>query len=376
MRHWVNDIVLLILIYILSFSYNNIHASDPFPIGIYGAEKEDLSELKSLGFNMVIGPADDDFLISADQVGLKVIARLSNHYTKNVIHQTTVNNLVNKYENNNIIYAWHILDEPDRRSLSPDFVKQFMRTFINSGSKKKSCIVLSNGESSAFYSDIADITMINRYPVPWAPLSDYPQHIQMLKLAQKKSKTFSIIQAFDWNNDKSGVPGEINFRPPNIREIRNMAYCSAAYNLDGIFFYCLKNRKWKLRDNLETWYAVKKVVEELNKIMPILNGKREWGPIEKFHHDQDLRYNESNKSSILTSVINTTTSNEFIAIGRYVICINTTPFHQNFQFKLHNSTKQNNLNVLFEFREVQLNNNFVADSFIPYGVHIYGPILK
>ena len=84
--------------------------------------------------------------------------------------------------------------------------------------------------------NIADIMMVDRYPVPWLPLANFSQHIHKTRLATDWDRpVIAVIQSFDWTAHQSVLPGEENLRPPTEHELRSMTYSGLAGARTGFF---------------------------------------------------------------------------------------------------------------------------------------------
>src|SRR5204862_1578754 len=125
--------------------------------------------------------------------------------------------------------AWYLNDEPDLNLISPDQVKSAQGFMKSLAPSKPTALVIFQGYEARDYANITDVLMVDRYPIPWLPLANFGQHIQMARLALPPNKPLiAVIQAFDWSLSPELLPGERNLRPPTETELRCMTYDALA----------------------------------------------------------------------------------------------------------------------------------------------------
>ena len=185
-----------------------------YPIGLYSVGSEtNLAEIADVGFSLVAGPARRGFLDAAKANGIGVMASpgssVGNHFDLAKVRST-----VGRFDRHPALWSWYLIDEPDMQRVSPEKVEAAHRFVKRLGATKPTSLVLYQGDSAKWYGDIADITMVDRYPVPWLPLANFSQHIHKARLATNAERPLiAVIQSFDWTTHKSLLPGEENLRP-------------------------------------------------------------------------------------------------------------------------------------------------------------------
>ena len=169
------------------------------------------------------------------------------------------------------------VDEPDLNAIPPAQVAEACRCLKAAGARKPTALVLCRGYEALHYAHLADITMVDRYPVAWLPLANFGQHVTMTRLALGPHKPLiAVIQAFDWSACPELLPGETNFRPPTHAEIRCMTYEALARGANGLFYYAYDAGRWQIREHPETWEALRSVVQEVRSRLPLFQAEPRW----------------------------------------------------------------------------------------------------
>ena len=140
---------------------------DAYPLGLYSVGSEtNLAEISRAGFNLVTGPAKRGFLDAAKANGIAVLASPGSH-AGDRFDTAKVRATVARHDRHSALWSWYLIDEPDMHSVSPEKVEAAHRFVKRLGATKPTSLVLYQGDSAKWYADIADITMIDRYPVRW-----------------------------------------------------------------------------------------------------------------------------------------------------------------------------------------------------------------
>lgn len=387
-----------------------------YPLGIYSVPTSNLPVVRKAGFNLVTGPADKAYLDAAHAVDLKVLASPSTSAGPK-FDALAARRTVAAYDAHPALWAWYLIDEPDINNVSPEAVKAAQRFLKSVPARKPTALVIYHGQSAIYYANIADITMIDRYPIPWLPLANVPQHVRMVRLALgKKKPLIAVIQAFDWRAFPAELPGEKNLRPPTYEELRCMTYCALAQQATGLFYYCFEAGAWRITERTDVWDAVRKVVEEVNERLPLFQAERVWWPLLNAFGDPSIRFNAALDSSITTVQLRVRHGNPAVPPGHYVLTINNTDKTQVYKFAMPMPARMNHaaanassrtntvhrlpprshrpsysspsppapmresgrqesriIEVLGENRLIAVLNGWITDEFEPYAVHIYGP---
>jgi len=342
-----------------------------FPLGIYApGSTNSLQEIHSAGFNLVTGPASQEFLQAAGLNQLHVLAAIPSAPGQ-ASTPASVGTSVWKMDANTNLWAWYVADEPDLHGVPPSAVAQANRMVKRLG-HKPTALVLYSGSDALDYAAIPDILMIDRYPVPWLPLANFSQHVRLARLAAGPQKPLiAVIQAFDWNCFPELLDNRPNLRVPTGEEIRCMTYSALAEGANGLFYYAYDDGKWRVRDHPATWDALCKVAGEVNRRLPLFTAQHPWSGVYVTYTDWAAGWNEALNSAVTTTLLEVKAGNATVKAGRYVLSVNTTARH--LKYLVHLPTLPGTLPVFEETRNVTVNNGVFTDEIAPYAVHIYGP---
>ena len=347
---------------------------EEYPVGIYSVgSSTNLPDIAAAGFNLVTGPAEIDYLDAAERNGLRVLASPGSSAGKS-FNDARARSRIALFDRHPALWSWYLIDEPDMMRVSPDRVEEAHSALKHAGATKPTSLVLYKGDEAQWYGNIADITMVDRYPVPWLPLSNFSQHIHDARLATDRERPLiAVIQSFDWTNHQSVLPGEKNLRPPTEYELRNMTYSALVRGANGIFYYSYADMLLKDRKYPELWSALKRVVKEVRQRDVLFNAEHVWWP--KAHHfeNQDTRFNSALEASVQSVLLNVKLGDKSILPGHYILAVNTTPLFHTYRFRLPWNVVDP-VPVTFEDRFAISDGTWVAERFEPFAVHIYGPL--
>ena len=345
-----------------------------YPIGLYSVGSEtNLTEIAEAGFSLVAGPAQRGFLDEAKANGIGVMASPGSSAGEN-FDAAKVRSTVAKLDRHPAFWWWYLIDEPDMHSVSPEKVEAAHRFVKRLGATKQTSLVLYQGDSAKWYGDIADITMVDRYPVPWLPLANFSQHIHKSRLATNEERPLiAVIQSFDWTAHQSVLPGEENLRPPTELELRSMTYSALARGANGIFYYSYADMQLRERKYPELWKALKRVVKEVRQREALFAAEHVWWP--KAHHfeNQDTRFNAALEASVQSVLLRVKRGDGLLPPGHYILAVNTTPLPHTYRFRLPWKIS-GQVPVLEEGRHATTDGSWVVDRFDPFAVHVYGPL--
>jgi hypothetical protein len=373
-----------------------------YPLGIYAVNStNDFATVKSAGFNLIVDHANQIRLDAAQAAGLRVLAT-PNTQAGPKFNPNAVRQAVKAWDRHPALWAWYLVDEPDLNQISPGQVIQAHRCVKNAGACKPTALVLYQGYEALHYGNLADITMIDRYPVPWLPLANFGQHINLTRLGLKRNKPLiAVIQAFDWKSCPEMLPGETNLRPPTGAEMRCMTYEALARGATGLFYFAFDTGNWKIREHPETWAALQSVVKEVKERQPLFEAQPQWWPKNHRFGDPARRFNAALESSISSTLLRVSAGNAIVPAGDYILAVNNTAQRHDYSFSMpatagERSTKadgrwtkkgdhssgirqttdssQTAVTVLGEGRTIQPGNGWLQDSFDAYAVHVYGPL--
>ncbi|MBM3878974.1 MAG: hypothetical protein FJ387_04545 [Verrucomicrobia bacterium] len=341
-----------------------------YPVGVYGVrDTNQLPVLRAAGFNLVQGPATTPFLDAARAAGLRVLASPG---TSAGPHFRAA---VSRYDGHPALWAWYVVDEPDLNQVPPGQVQAAHAYFKRIGARKPTALALMQGYESFHYANITDITMLDRYPVPWLPLANFGQHLRQARLALGPRKPLvAVLQTFDWSlYPELMSERRDDFRPPTYAELRCMAYGALVERATGLFFYAYDDGRWRLSEHPTAWQAVQAVVEEVNQRTPLFLAEHLWWPKRFVYEDPARRFNAALSSSVELVWLRVRSGSAIVPAGEYILGVNTTAEAHRLHFALPRPTDLP-IPVLAEERELAPDQGRVTDEFPPYGVRVYGPL--
>jgi hypothetical protein len=347
--------------------------TSPYPIGIYSVPKADLAAVQAAGFNLVRGSAEQDYLDAAHRLGIGVLAAPGT-FAGPGFKPDAVRRTVAQYDRHPALWAWYLVDEPDLNGIPPEDVRQAQLLLKKSGARKPTALVLYQGRDTAFYGDISDIMMIDRYPIPWLPLANFPQHVRLARLGAGQNKPLiAVIQAFDWTYYPELLPGKENLRPPTYEELRCMTYSALAQRANGLFYYCYDDRSWKMPEHPETWQALTRVVGEVRERLPLFEAEHLWWHCVHEYPNESDGFNEALDSSVTPALLRVRKGSSAVPAGDYLLAVNTTSRKLVYRVLLPRFVISY-IDVLGQNRTVPVSRGWIEDEFGPYEVNIYGPM--
>ena len=238
--------VLSAVFLLLPFCLPAAEAEDFFPLGLYAVPREHIKTAAGLDFNTVVTGYDREYFDGAAEAGLKVISPL---YLIN--HDTSIKK-IRELDGHPALYAWYYIDEPDIQKISPEQVKEWYAELKAIAPKTPSFITLWNPDKFPSYGSNCEFFGTIAYPV--REKSKDSNHLEMVysvnyraKAALPGKKVFAIIQTF------AGLPNWQ--RPPDMEELRCMAWQALIIEVDGILFYSFESgEEYRVPGGRGTWY--------------------------------------------------------------------------------------------------------------------------
>ncbi|MBU6401936.1 MAG: hypothetical protein KGS61_16590 [Verrucomicrobia bacterium] len=346
----------------------------PYPLGIYSVPNAtDLPLVRQAGFNLVTGPPTRPYLDAALTNGIKVLAAPGTSAGPG-FDPAAARRTVHALDAHPALWAWYLVDEPDLNRIPPLQVIQANRFLKDLRARKPTALVIYNGVNALDYANIADLMMIDRYPIAWLPLANFPQHVRMTRFALGPRKPLiAVIQAFDWNYYRELLPGETQLREPTYPELRCMTYTALTAGANGLFYYCFDDQRWKMLEHPATWTALKSVVAEVRSRQALFQADRVWWPCSTDYARPADRFNEALESSIAAVMLHVRVGRAEIPSGYYLVTVNTTRKEIDWKVRPPGNLA-GAVPVVDENRRLQSRDGWLADNFPACGVHVYGPL--
>ena len=272
-----------VFVFIFVFCFVQMGFSD-FVIGLYGVKTEqDVIAAKEAGFNCV-----QTYVREPETI--KVICKQAAKNDMTVLAYPD-KIISSKYKEEALSYpikAWYLFDEPDVWNFSRENLISLNKSVKEIYPQDKTVFVIGEGFTKTPYYDIADILMVDWYPVPHLPLESLGENVALAKQglimsAQDDKPLWAVIQIFDWkqykqyrkDNDRIG-------RFPKKEEIRFMSYDAIFNGASGLFYFtCYCNGKPLFEDKPKEWANVFDVIQEISFVAEIKdNGKKIDNPVQ------------------------------------------------------------------------------------------------
>ncbi|MBQ6223910.1 MAG: hypothetical protein IJJ58_01935, partial [Campylobacter sp.] len=164
--------------------------------------------------------------------------------------------------------AWYIYDEPDVQRLDPTKVKNTNNEVKNKLKNAPTALVIGQGKTRLNYYNIADILMVDWYPVPHLNLNSFGKQLALAKAKlEPKTDFWGVVQAFNWkdykqyrkDNDRIG-------RFPTEEEINFMSWHGIVNGANGLFYFAFNTGGKKLNEySPEVWQALRNTLKEIKK---------------------------------------------------------------------------------------------------------------
>jgi len=270
----------LITIFILLFNVCLVFAD--FPIGIYGVNNpEDIKIVKEAGFNTIqtYNSSPEKLKLLADEAKKQKVWLVipSNKIIKKDFDEETETWPV---------LAWYIFDEPDVVKISREKLNTLDINTKNVFPKAKTVFVIGQGKTEIPYYDLADVLMVDWYPVPHLPLESFGQQINIARELLQELKCpgkdlWAVVQAFDWkefkqnrnDNDRIG-------RFPTKEEMRFMSYDAVFNGATGLFYFIYTSNGVPLpKAKPNNWADLSSVAKEMACLRGVFQSKVVENPI-------------------------------------------------------------------------------------------------
>lgn len=255
------------------------HSPRPIQFGFYSVPKADLTAVRELGVDFVVGTKTKEYLDAAKQLNLQVIGTGS------------------KFHNHSVLLGNYLSDEPDLLGISP---AQIAIEYRNA--KKKSLkpvfLNLSSGFSVEMYAPYCDVVTFDWYPIGWQPIETFYSNLRAARLASGRKPFYAIIQAFDWSRYPTLVPPSSLYRVPTPSEVKAMTIWAAMSGAKGIMFYPYRDGKTAISDTPELITAIQESIEFIRTNEEFFGQSRVWEAYPFSFEKLSDRYNEISDPSI------------------------------------------------------------------------------
>lgn len=241
------------------------------------------------------------------------------------------------------LLAWYISDEPTGHGADPEELKKVYQFIRDIDPYHPITIVFMAPMQARKYADALDIVMADPYPIPNSTAEGVGYVTRSLMNEFRGEKAVWIVPQAFGGSEHWG-------REPSIQELRAMTYLSLANGATGIQYF-IRHGFNGFPKSTAVWGMAGQIALETKEIAPfILEGEL----VNFAESDQDnihLRSWEKDGQTVIMAV------NENIDPGALKLTLN--------------NTDSDKAEVLFESREISVDNNEINDFIEGYGRRVY-----
>jgi hypothetical protein len=236
-------------------------APDFFPIGVYGAERENLAAIKRLALNTVIiggrGTPLQKTIEACHAVGLRYVIATPRRPAQLPVFMDTVAAVARPCD-----MSFYVNDEPGIHSFPPSRAREIRQILRQRFPGVAACMAVVRPQVCRDYQTAADVFMLDQYPVPFMPMRWLSDSMERAAHDVGHARTAAVIQAFGGKKYQPvGWP-----RLPTWREMDCLSFLSVIHGGRGIFFFTYRI----MGQTPEGREALGRVVGRLNQIYPWL----------------------------------------------------------------------------------------------------------
>jgi hypothetical protein len=233
-----------------------------FPLGVWGANRNNLEQIKSLGINTVLLRDEGEELRQTvhrcRELALRFVLSVPQEPERLRIYLDGLADLkLTEHE-----AAFYVEDEPELRSVPIGRTHDVRRMIRDRFPGIATCMAVVRPQACRDYLDAADFFMMDQYPVPFRPMTLLSDSMDRAAQDTGRKRLLSIIQAFG-GGDEAAVG---RTRWPTWEEMDCLAFLSVIHGSRGVFFFSFSDmgRNEDGRDRLA------RVAGRLNAVYPWL----------------------------------------------------------------------------------------------------------
>jgi len=200
-----------------------------FPIGVYGAGKDDLEQLRRLGVNTIVTGGGGEALARTVAACHDLNIRYVLATPHDPEHLRPFLDDIARHVRPGYL-AFYVNDEPELRSAPANTAADVRRLLQDRFPGAGACMAVVRPEACRDYMPASDFFMMDQYPVIGMPMSWLADSLDRAARDVGRERLLAVIQAF--REPQSGWP-----RRPSWEEMDALAFLSVVHGSRGIFFY-------------------------------------------------------------------------------------------------------------------------------------------
>lgn len=235
----------------------SVRLPDVFPVGLYAAGPDDLPAIRTAGFNAVQSYDSRPEVVTqmaalSASLGLKFLANIQ-HYQES---------LSKHLGGQPDLLGFYIEDEPEGRSVPPVKLGELNEALKRDHPGVLTAVAMLRPKMVKEYQHVADIFMIDPYPVPNMPMTWLSDCLEEAALSVPQKRLWAVIQAFGGGkHTQDGWP-----RRPQKVEMRCLTYLAVVHGAHGIFYFSYP----EVSSDPPSWESLQGIVKELQDLQPWL----------------------------------------------------------------------------------------------------------
>jgi len=361
-----------------------------FPIGLYVIHPtvgsgyiSELNELENSPFDTVVNYAINeygqdtatnaditDYLDALQARNLKTIFSLQEYFSgctvtygvcddQEPLSAATINTITDKvvtHKDHDAVVAWYTNDES-----CPDCLTQLLEGYNLIKDLDNDHPIWSVHWNTQWLSQLAPSTHIiggDPYPIPDNPITWVSDAADAA--TQTGKPAWLVLQIFDWSDYPWDSRAE-NARPPTYEEMRAMSYLATNHGAKGLIYYSYFDIR-NDADYPQRWGAIKDIAAEIDQLRDIFLSTDQTNQSDITCNNPDIDFKLMKKDGTY-----------------YLFAVNTAVDAQglpvpvtNVSFQVNLPNVESEFDVLFEDRQVRVNNGTFTDDFLGnYAVHVY-----
>ncbi len=236
-----------------------------FPIAVYGANAENLGEIKGIGCNSGVGRLDDTFLSECLAQNIQCTVAVPRNPEKLILLLDQLEPLINKGN-----FIFYVNDEPGIHSFSVATAEDIQRIIKQRFPNAATNMAIVRPQVISFYEAGADYFMLDQYPIPNMPMTWLSDSMDEAAEFVGRDRLQSVIQAF--GGDKFAASGWP--RLPTFEEMDCLAFLSIIHGSRGVYFFTYPEIA-----------STAKSLEDFKRVVRRLNSLKSWL---KVYNDEEL----------------------------------------------------------------------------------------
>jgi len=233
-----------------------------FPLGVWGANRGNLEQIRSLGINTVLLRDEGEELHrtvrKCRELALRFVLSVPQEPERLRIYLDGLADLkLTEHE-----AAFYVEDEPELRSIPIGRTHDIRRMIRDRFPKIAACMAVVRPQACRDYLDAADFFMMDQYPVPFRPMTLLSDSMDRAAQDTGRDRLLSVIQAFG-GGDEAAVG---RTRWPTWEEMDCLAFLSVIHGSRGVFFFSFSD----MGRNEDGRERLARVAGRLNAVYPWL----------------------------------------------------------------------------------------------------------